>query len=230
MQNGGRPGLLEVLDAASRRELTTRARTVRVRKGQSVLARSEAAGDVFIVQEGRLNVVLYAADGREVSLRDLGEGQLFGELSAIDGEARSVSIVAATDARLLALAPDLFRRTVLGNPDAADWLIRRLTAQVRGLTDRVFELSALNVRTRLHCELLRLARSRAAGNETAPTHAELANRIGTHREAVTRELAALAELNIVRSGRKRLEFLDIAQLEQTVTAALRAPAVEAGWW
>lgn len=230
MRNGVRPGLLEMLDAGSRRDLTARARTVRVRKGQSVLARSEAAGDVFIVQEGRLNVVLYAADGREVSLRDLGEGQLFGELSAIDGEARSVSIVAATDARLLAIAPDVFRRVVLAHPEAADWLIRRLVAQVRGLTDRVFELSALNVRARLHCELLRLARSRAAGSEAAPTHAELANRIGTHREAVTRELAVLAERDIIRIGRKRLEFLDIAGLEEAVAASLRAPAGEAGWW
>lgn len=230
MQGGVRPGLLEMLDAGSRRDLTARARTVRVRKGQSVLARSEAAGDVFIVQEGRLNVVLYAADGREVSLRDLGEGQLFGELSAIDGEARSVSIVAATDARLLAIGPELFRRVVLAHPEAADWLVRRLVAQVRGLTDRVFELSALNVRARLHCELLRLARSRAADSEVAPTHAELANRIGTHREAVTRELAVLAERNIIRIGRKRLEFLDVAGLEEAVAVSLRAPAGEAGWW
>jgi CRP/FNR family cyclic AMP-dependent transcriptional regulator len=230
MRNGARPGLLEILDVDARRDLTARSRTVRVRKGQSVLARSEAAGEVFIVQEGRLHVVLYAADGREVSLRELGEGQMFGELSAIDGESRSVSIVAATDARLLALAPDLFRRTVLTHPDAADWLIRRLTAQVRGLTDRVFELSALNVRARLHCELLRLARSRAAGSEAAPTHAELASRIGTHREAITRELALLAERNIIKSGRKRLEFLDVAQLEEAVAATLRAPAGDAGWW
>jgi CRP-like cAMP-binding protein len=101
---------------------------------------------------------------------------------------------------------------------------------VRGLTDRVFEMSALNVRARLHCELLRLARSRADGNDAAPTHAELANRIGTHREAVTRELAVLAEHNIIRIGRKRLEFLDVPGLEEAVAASLRAPVGEAGWW
>ena len=230
MQKGARPGFLEMLDVDARRELMTRARTVRVRKGQSVLARSEAAGDVFIVQDGQLQVVLYAADGREVSLRELGAGQLFGELSAMDGQARSVGVVAASDARLLAIAPDAFRRAVLTNPEAADWLIRRLTTQVRGLTDRVFELSALNVRARLHCELLRLARSREAGSDAAPTHAELANRIGTHREAVTRELAVLAERNIIKAGRKRLEFIDVAGLEDVVATSLRAPSNEAGWW
>ncbi len=225
-----RRGLLEVLPSQSRQDVMARARVVRVRKQQSVLGRNGVAGDVFIVQEGRLQAVLYAADGREVSLRDLGEGQLFGELAAIDGETRSVSIVAATEGRLLAIPREAFNALIRDCPEAAEWLIRRLATQVRGLTDRVFELSALNVCTRLHCELLRLARSRAEGDETSPTHAELANRIGAHREAVTRELNALVRLKIIRVGRRRLVFLDIGALEALVAANLRAPAADPGWW
>ncbi len=230
MQDSERRGLLEILGAEARRDLLARSSTIRVRKGQSVVARSEPSGDVFIVQEGRFNVVRYSVDGREVSLRELSEGQLFGELSAIDGAARSVGIVAATDGRLLAIPPEIFRATVRDRPEAADWLMRRLTVQVRSLTDRVFELSALNVRARLHCELLRLARSRDDSSENAPTHAELANRIGTHREAVTRELNILAERKIIRAGRRRLEFLDLAGLEEVVAASLHDPAGDSGWW
>jgi CRP-like cAMP-binding protein len=163
-------------------------------------------------------------------LRELSEGQLFGELAAIDGEARSVGIIAASDARLLAIRPEVFRSVIKDYPSATDWLIRRLTAQVRGLTDRVFEMSALSVRARLHCELMRVARSRADGTEPAPTHAELANRIGTHREAVTRELGILADLKIIRGGRRRLEFLDIAGLEDLVATSVLGPVGEQGWW
>ena len=100
---------------------------------------------------------------------------------------------------------------------------RRLGAEVRRLTERVFELSALNVRARLHCELLRMARTSASQKLTvnpAPTHAELANRIGTHREAVTREMRILAELNIIRNGRRSLEFLDLPGLERAVGLAI----------
>jgi len=148
MLDGGRRGFLESLSQSARRELLAHARTVRVRKGQTVLARGEGSDDVYIVQEGRLHVLLYAADGREVSLRDLSDGQLFGELSALDGEARSVGIVAATDARLLAFSANVFRAAIRDDPGSADWLARRLVTQIRGLTDRVFELSALNVRAR----------------------------------------------------------------------------------
>lgn len=223
-------GLQKVLDAPSRQELISRARTLKVRKGQAVLSRGEPSNDVFVVLEGRLQAVLYSTDGREVSLRDLREGELFGELGAIDGAARSAGVVAAVDGRLLAISRETFRKVVLSSPEAALWLVRRLTWQIRGLTDRVFELSALNVRARVHCELLRMARAQSSGVKHELTHAELASRIGTHREAVTRELKALADQNIIRSGRRRLEVVDAPALEAIVVAGLGAPSeLEGGW-
>ena len=231
--DGGRRNLLDVLGHEDRRALLARARSIRARKGQTIVAKGEASRDVFLIQEGRVEVLLYAASGREVSLRTLSEGQLFGELAAIDGEARSASIIAASEARLLAMSPQIFQSIIAGSPEANDWLVRRLTAQIRSLTNRVFELSALHVQARLHCELLRLAR--AHGNEQglvdpAPTHAELASRIGTHREAVTRELNLLARRKIVRSGRRHLEFLDLERLEEELRATLRQPVEpDEGW-
>lgn len=233
MPDGGHRTFLDVLNQEDRRVLLTRARTIRARKGQTVVAKGEPSRDVFIVQEGRLEVLLYAANGREVSLRGLEAGQLFGELAAIDGEARSASIMAVTDARLLAVGQETFRAMIANAPEAADWLVRRLTAQIRSLTNRVFEMSALHVQARLHCELLRLARSHGNADavvDPAPTHAELASRIGTHREAITREMSALARRKIIRSGRRHLEFLDIDLLEAELRATLRAPVAEDGGW
>lgn len=230
MAENDRKTFFDVLGAAERRNLLACCNTVRKHKGQVVIGRGEASSDVYLVQEGRLNVLLYSADGREVSLRDLRPGQLFGELAAIDGAVRSVGIIAATDVRLLAFTQEDFHNALRDSPEANEWMLRRLTAQIRSLTDRVFELSALNVQTRLHCELLRLAKTQGDVDESAPTHAELANRIGTHREAVTRELSALAARHFIRSGRRRLEFLDLAGLEREVRSTLRAPLGDGGWW
>ena len=233
MLGEGHHSFLDELRPEDQRAVLARSRTIKARKGQMVLGTGESSREVFIVQEGRLQVLLYAANGRELSLRDLAAGQLFGELAAIDGEARSASIVAATDARLLAIPDDVFRSLIATSPGVADWMLRRLAAQVRSLTNRVFEMTALHVQARLHCELLRLARTRGDADalvDPAPTHAELASRIGSHREAVTRELNALARQKIVRSSRRRLEFLDIGRLEEQLRATLRAPVTEeAGW-
>lgn len=167
--------------------------------------------------EGRLNVVLYSTSGREVSLRELAAGDIFGELAAIDGEERCANIVAATDARVTAFRRIDFVAAIRASPEVSDWLLRSLVLQVRGLTEKLFEMSALHIQARLHSELLRLARSASATGQQeifpAPTHAELANRIGTHREAVTREMKVLSDRKIIRCGRRRLEFLDIAELQ-----------------
>lgn len=233
MLGGEHLAFFDELSPEDRRALMVRTRTIRARKGQMVLGAGETSREVFVVQEGRLQVLLYAANGREISLRDLRAGQLFGELAAIDGEARSASIIAVTDARLIGIPDDVFRSVISTSAKAAEWMLRRLTAQVRSLTNRVFELSALHVQARLHCELLRLARTHGNANavvDPAPTHAELASRIGTHREAVTRELSALARQDIVRSRRRRLEFLDIERLEDELRATLRAPVAGDGGW
>jgi CRP-like cAMP-binding protein len=82
------------------------------------------------------------------------------------------------------------------NPAFAIAVARQLAGHVRRLTTRVFEFSTMAVRQRLWAELLRLAEQAAEGADAArigslPTHAELASRISTHREAVSREMAWL---------------------------------------
>jgi hypothetical protein len=88
--------------------------------------------------------------------------------------------------------------------------LRRLTRIIRSHQQRVVEFSTLPVRSRIHTELLRLARLSPPGPDRtsavvspAPTHAEIASRISTHREAVTRELNELARAKLVenRGGR-----------------------------
>jgi CRP/FNR family cyclic AMP-dependent transcriptional regulator len=208
------------LNWITRVNLLRQGKTVRVKRGQTLLARGERSSRVFLVMEGVLQVLLYSPSGRQVSLRELSEGDMFGELAAIDGEDRCANILAISDARLMAFNSPDFVNAVHSSSEAVDWLLGQLAAQVRSLTEKVFELSVLNVQARLHCELLRIGRSATASGQRAifpaPTHAELAHRIGTNREAVTREMTALSVRHIIRTERRRLEFLDIAQLQELV--------------
>lgn len=219
----GDQGLLSLIDPTLRGQVEARMRSIRAPKGRTIFSVGGHATDVLFVVEGEVQVLLYSNNGREVSVRDLGPGSILGELAALDGKPRSASVVAASDVRLRMMTREDFLTCVESSPVAALWLTRRLAHEVRRLTERVFELSALNVQARLHCELLRMARGDgavAARIPRAPTHAELANRIGTHREAVTREMRSLAQMNIIRNHRRSLEFLDIPELERAVFRAV----------
>lgn len=200
------------------------ARLLTLRAGQIVIGLQDQSKDVYLIVEGTLRVEIHSLGGREVVLADLGAGELFGEYAALDTLPRTASVTATSACRLACVPGDAFREAVLASPDTAEWLARRLVGRIRLLTERNFELNALAVRNRLHCELLRLSldagiADNAAAIAPAPTHAQFAARIGTHREAVTRELQYLQKRGIVRSQGKTLQVCDVSELIGIVRAA-----------
>ena len=207
------------------RELAERlwasAMLINAKAGRTLVSHGTTSTSVYVVLKGRLQVMLFSMGGREIILRDLSEGEMFGELAAIDGQPRSASIVALSDCLLASIDAATFRAAATELPQAALWLARRLTVQIRDLTDRIFELNALRVSSRLHCELLRRCAATGAEGprvpiEPSPTHAELASCIGTHREAVTREMGYLVEKGIVRQQRRRIIVEDTRALAKLV--------------
>lgn len=218
------PQSLKSLPGTLAARLWTGASLLAAPAGKTLVALGASSTNVYIVLKGRVQVTLYSLGGKEVILRDLGEGDFFGELAAIDGQPRSASIVALSDCQLASIPGETFRAGVTELPEGAMWLARRLTGQIRDLTERVFELNALRVRSRLHCELLRLCGTAADGRdsvtlEPAPTHAELASRVGTHREAVTREIGLLVDQGIVAQQRRRMTVVDLPALVRLVRIA-----------
>jgi CRP/FNR family cyclic AMP-dependent transcriptional regulator len=221
---GAVPSAMQALPSRLRDSLWDNATVIRTKAGRTLVSQGTTTTSVYFVLVGRLQVMLFSAGGREIILRDLPEGEMFGELAAIDGQPRSATIVALSDCTLASANAAAFRSAVSEDPESALWLARRLSLQIRDLTERLFERSALRVSSRLHCELLR--RCVAAGAEEtrvliepSPTHAELASCIGTHREAVTREISYLVERGIVRQERRRIIVEDtraLARLVQTV--------------
>ncbi|MET0245602.1 MAG: Crp/Fnr family transcriptional regulator [Sphingomonas sp.] len=216
--------LLRVAAADVRRDVATRLQSLRYNPGHIIMDRGGPPGDVYFIRSGEAQITIYSLLGRQITVHTIGAGEMVGDLAAFDGGARSASVLAATELRLVRMSRADFRLCIESSPAAALWLAERLASGMRRLTERVYELTVLNVQMRVQCELLRIAR---AGREVqgivsispAPTHLELANRVGTNREAVTREIRALCEARILRTGRRSIEFIDVARLEQAVQRA-----------
>ena len=204
--------------------LLSRAARFHAKAGRTLVSQGEDSTNVYVVLEGRLQVMLFSIDGREIILRDIAEGEMFGELAALDGLPRSATIVALSDCLLASIDARSFCAAVGELPAGSLWLARRLVGQIRDLTQRVFERSTLRVKSRLHCELLRRCAS-TGGDEfrvslqPSPTHAELASCIGTHREAVTREMGSLAQRGIIEQQHRCIIVKDKSALARLVQAA-----------
>jgi CRP-like cAMP-binding protein len=216
----GKLALFRSLDPAAIRRLDQACAWQRARAGQSVLDYQAGGTDLFFILHGHVRVMMINGPGT-VILRDIRDGEFFGELAAIDGQPRSTAIIAVTETVLARMSARVFREVVHAHSDVCDQVLALLASQVRMLANRVNEQSTLNVQQRIYAELVRLARPAAKGEPASvisppPTHAELASRVSARREAVTRELNALERVRLIERRRGAIVLLDPARLRQMV--------------
>jgi CRP-like cAMP-binding protein len=192
--------------------------------GEQILSYHDPSTDVCFVAAGKVRVIIYSAEGKAVVFTDLKPGGMFGEIAAIDQEARSAGVVAIEPSTIASLTASQFRSLLLGDPAVALATLRHVVAEVRRLSERVLEFSTLAVQNRIHAELLRLAAE--AGQKQgqtllspAPSLSDIADRISTHREAVSRELSRLASTGLLRREGGSLRITDVARLERLVREA-----------
>ena len=211
------------LDGHSREALERRCHWREIAAHEQIIGQGDTSRDVYFLVAGKVRVVLYATSGKSVALGDFDAGEMFGEYSAIDRAQRSATVEAVIPSLVAVMSPSVFEELVATHPPVALALVRQLVAEIRALTSRVFEFSTLAVANRIHAELLRLALPvlghQSAVIEPAPKHVDIANRISTHREAVTRELNRLVKIGVLKRHRKALHVTDLKRLARMVAEA-----------
>jgi CRP/FNR family cyclic AMP-dependent transcriptional regulator len=163
--------------------------------------------------------------GKEVILGEMGEGDFFGEIAAIDGNTRSANVTALTRSRICIMPQKIFVEILRSTPDIAMYVLRIFAARVRALNLRLGEHSFLQAKHRLYAELMRLSRPRS-GNPAQrsisppPIQRELAERIGSRREVVSRELNQLEREGHIEKARGALIIVNVNELQRRISEAL----------
>ncbi len=195
--------------------------------GEVAVDAGDTGDEVFFVAEGAVRVVVRSAAGHEAILNDLEAGDIFGELSAVDGIRRSANVTALVRSKLCAVPGPEFMRLVLGCPETGLRLLRLLAARLRMKDERLLEATALSVRQQLIAELLRLSRDRGNGERRLsppPPHHVLAARIGLRRETVSREISKLARAGLLTSNRRAIVLHQPEALRADIEALLKEPS------
>jgi CRP/FNR family transcriptional regulator, cyclic AMP receptor protein len=189
--------------------------------GQPIVDYLDTSTDVYFIAAGEARASIYSVVGKAVIYCDLGLGEMFGEVAAIDGAPRSASIEARTHCVVASISAAAFREILRSEPEVTQALLRYFVTKIRQLTTRVYEFSALAVSNRIQAEILRLAGSARRQGKIAligdaPTHAEIASRTSTHREAVSRELNRLSRIGIIERRGRNLIVKDVDRLTTMV--------------
>ncbi len=170
--------------------------------GTTIFRQDDAGTTLFAVLAGQVRIVTVADDGRERVLRQVGPGEMFGEIAALDGRGRSADAIAATRCRLLLLERRRLLTLIAQHPGLATSLLAVLCERLRATSAQVEGLWFQSLSQRLAATLLELRRRRL-GSAIDITQSELAQLTGVTRESVNKKLRAwqAAELVTLRPGR-----------------------------
>lgn len=213
--------ILKGLDTRALRGIADQCNWTRYKRDQYVIRRDSTDRDVYIVIAGMVRVTAQAGRGRQIILKDVPAGEVFGEHSAIDGRARFADALAVRESLLASMPPEAFRAILANHASVREHVLRRLSGSVREMADRLIDFGAQSVQSRVWVELLRLARlagvqSNGARIERAPTHKHIASYVGTSREEVTREMSRLGRKGLLERSGRALVMHDVAALEKLV--------------
>lgn len=194
------------LPAADLGRVAARAVVRDVRRGERVFEEGAPAEGLFVVMEGRVRLVRVSRGGREQVLHAEGPGATLDEVPLLDGGGDGAHAAPLPAARR-------HRQACRRHPDVALGIIRVLARRVRTFAGLVEQLSLRDLTARTAGLLL--AESRAAGATTfelGTTRDELAARLGTVRELVSRSLARLRKAGVIRVTGLRVTILDARRL------------------
>ena len=170
---------------------------------------------IYLVLSGRIRVIR-SRDGRQYVLHTEERGGTLAEVPFFEGGLLPATAVAAERTRCLILNGDVLRAVMRDDPAVAWLFLRRLSARVRELVERLDRASSQSVPARLAAFLLARSNSGGAVNFTlGMTQAALAEELGTVREVIVRALARLRHAGVIDSaGRGRYVVKDVRTLRE----------------
>lgn len=211
-------GPLAVLDDQARAALVAAGSWRRFQPGEFLMRQGGASRALYVLAEGRVRVVMSTADGDELLVAVLGPGQAAGELSVLDGQPRSATVIALEPVRALRVEGNAFGRFLLSRPALVVGMLRVLSGRLRDADELRLQLSVTPAEQRLARCLLELAADHgqieAAGIRITLrlSQADLASYVGTSREAVNQILGRFRDGGLVATARQSITILDLEGL------------------
>ena len=219
--------LMANLPEADREVLTRLGRGRRFTSGEALMTEGGTDTTAMLITEGCVKVIGAAEDGGAVLLALRVRGELVGELSALDGQPRSATVLALCPTVAKVMAGTAFRTLLRERPVVAEVVQRSIAAKLRGATRHRIDSSSGTATVRLARALDTLARSYARvvpeglRIDVPLSHADLAALAGVSEASVQRALRSLRAAGAVAT-----KYRGVVVREPTL---LRAIAGQSDW-
>jgi CRP/FNR family transcriptional regulator, cyclic AMP receptor protein len=158
-----------------------------------------------------VKISVQSADGRDIVLGIMHEGDIFGEIALLDGHPRTADATAMTDCELMVIERRDFLPFLRSQPDLTIQIIEILCSRLRRTTEQVQDVTFLNLPTRLAKALLRLTADAEEDPDSLRkitiTQREISQIIGRSRESTNKQLRIWAKHGWIRLERGAVTVL-----------------------
>lgn len=185
---------------------------------ETVIATDSPPQDaVFFVISGSMRVGLPAGPAGEIAFIDLKQGDVFGEMGALDGQGRSAGVVGKERGLLASLTSEQFNQIVKKYSAISYALLQHLTSIIRRNNARIVDLSTRTDVQRVYTEILRISEPDPSGDGSwlitrMPKHREIAVWAGTSEESVATALGQLLKVGLAKRRHPSLHIIDRAKV------------------
>lgn len=174
-------------------------------KNTLVICEGDVSNSMYIIKKGKVNITVTNEDGKEMILSTLQKGDNFGELALLDDAPRSANAIALEKCEFIILHKADFTQLLIQNTTIALAIIKYLCERVRFVTNLAQGLALLDVYGRLVKLLQSMAKMNNEGKleiDVPLTHKDIAMRVGSSREMISRILSELEKGHYISTANK----------------------------
>lgn len=197
------------------------ARRRRFARREVVFHEGDPGDRLHLIESGHVAVRVTTPFGDTATLRVVGPGEHFGELSVVSPAPRNATIVALEPTETLSLTRDEMSALRVTHPEIDRALLEAVVGAVRRMSEALLDAMYVPVGDRLAKQLLELAKTypaSATGEILIPlTQDDLAGLVGTTRPTVNQLLAKLVERDLVRLSRGSVTIIDLSGLQRRIS-------------
>ena len=208
------------LDPASLDVLAGLAVVRQYKRNQFIFQQGEPGDTMFVMLSGTVKVLVNSPDGQQVLFCTLEPEECFGELSFLDGRARSAAVETAEAVQVIALTRTALDSVLDANPAISRAMLVYLCDMVRRLSEQAADLVFLDLEGRLAKCLDRLAEEKGTVEsdgirlDLTLTQSDLASMVGASRPSVNQALASFGRRGYVRMESRSIVITDRAGLRR----------------
>lgn len=195
--------------------LASRAKLISYDAQSTLFHEGEPALGLYCLLQGRVKVVRFSPEGRQLIIREFRAIDTFNEVGALDAAPNAATAIADTDGTQVLLIPgDVVRELASRYPDLGNEMMRAMAQKLRFAMNRVNRLALMDVKGRLCAWLLDTIDE--SGTVRGISQEDLAARLGTVRQVLGRVLADLREAGLVEVGRGTIRVLDVDGMQRLI--------------